>query len=73
MTTAMSVIPAMIATQAATWYSPSESGAGTARGGGAAGDDGIDGSVVSLILRIMPQVSSGRDRDRDAAHPGNDA
>jgi hypothetical protein len=30
--------------------------------GGVAGDGGIDGSVVSLILRIMPQVSSGRDR-----------
>lgn len=30
--------------------------------GGVAGDGGIDGSVVSLILRIMPQVSSRRDR-----------
>jgi hypothetical protein len=30
--------------------------------GGVAGDGGIDGSVVSLILRIMPQVGSGRDR-----------
>jgi hypothetical protein len=30
--------------------------------GGVAGDGGIDGSVVSLILRIMPQVGSVRDR-----------
>ena len=62
MTTAMSVIPAMIATQAATWLSLSECGAGATAGGGVAGDGGIDGSVVSLILRIMPQVSSGRER-----------
>jgi len=30
--------------------------------GGAAGVGGIDGSVGSLILRIMPQATSGRDR-----------
>jgi len=57
----MSVIPAMIATQAATWYSRSESAAGTTTGGGAPGDGGVDGSWVSLIPRIMPQVSTDRE------------
>lgn len=62
----MSAIPAMIATQAAPWYSRSESGAGTTTGGGAPGDGGIDGLGVSLIPRMMPQVGT----DREGSVPG---
>ena len=64
MTTAMSTTPAAIATHAAIWYSFSECSRGGATGGGGAGDGGIDGRGVSLILRIMPQVSGARDRER---------
>jgi len=47
----MSVIPATIATQAATWYSRSDWGAAGAMttGAGAAGGGGLDGLGVSLI------------------------
>ena len=46
----MRVIPATMATHAATWYNRSDGGViGAMTGAGAAGGGGIDGSGVSLI------------------------